>query len=138
MTALPSPQVTADRYRAAVEAGDLAALAELYHPEALLDAHVPNWRFQVQGRDAVAETTGTGLPSPGRFTSFDAEPTTSGDLLVQSEWRKPTDDGETVVRELQRWRLDDGRIVEQVVFCVGVWDPQLQARMADEAPLIRP
>ena len=138
MTAVQTPQVTADRYRAAVEAGDLDALAELYHPEALLDAHVPNWRFQVQGARAVAETTVTGLDRPGRFASFEAEPTASGDLLVQAEWRRQTDDGESVVRELQRWRLDDGRIAEQVLFCAGVWDPQPQAQMADETPLIRP
>jgi ketosteroid isomerase-like protein len=129
----------AERYRAAVEAGDVDALAELYRSAVLLDAHVPNWRFQVQGRDAVAETTGTGLPGPGRFASFDAEPTVAGDLLVRCEWHQEEERGGQVVRELHLWRLDDvGRITEQVVFCSGVWDRQLQARMAAEAPLIRP
>ncbi len=131
--------VIAERYRAAVEAGDLDALAELYHSEVLLDAHVPNWRFQAQGRHTVAETTGTGLPGPGRFASFDVEFTTSGDLLVQFEWRRDEEQGGHVSRELHLWRLDDaGRIAEQVVFCAGIWDQQLQAQMADEAPLIRP
>lgn len=131
--------VIAERYRDAVEARDLDALAELYHPEALLDANVPNWRFQVQGRHAVAETTGTGLPGTGRFTSFDAETTTSGDLLVQFEWRQDEEQGDHLSREVHILRLDDtGRITEQVVFCAGVWDPKLQAQMAVEAPLIRP
>ena len=132
------PSSIAERYRAAVEASDVAALTTLYRPEALLDAHVPNWRFQVQGADAVAETTGAGLPGPGRFTSFDAEPTASGDLLVQFEWRRLGDDSETTVRQLHLLRLDEGRIAEQVLFCAGVWSPQLRARMAAEAPLVRP
>lgn len=127
-----------ERYRKAVEAGDQAALAELYHPEALLDAHVPNWRFQVQGRDAVAART-AGLPRPGRFASFEVEPTASEDVLVQFEWRQHREDGETVTRELHVLRLDpDGRIAEQVLFCAGVWEPELQARMVAEAPLVRP
>ena len=132
-------QALADRYRTAVETGALDALTVLYHPDALLDAHVPNWRFQRQGRQGVAETTGNGLPGPGRFATFDVEPTTSGDLLVQFEWRQDEAEGGHVSRELHVWRLDDqGRIVEQIVFCAGIWDPQLQAQMAEEAPLVRP
>lgn len=127
-----------ETYRKAVETGDQAALAELYAPEALLDAHVPNWRFQVQGREAVAART-AGLPGPGRFASFEAEPTASGDELMQFEWRQGEESGGAVVRELHLLRLDDdGRIAEQVLFCAGVWDPELQARMAAEAPVVRP
>ncbi len=129
----------AERYRAAVEAGDVDALAELYHPDALLDAHVPNWRFQVQGRHEVAQATGTGLPGPGRFASFHVESAGSGDLLVRFEWHQAKDEGGYVSRELHVLRLDDaGRITEQILFCAGVWDPQLQAQMAAEAPLLRP
>lgn len=128
----------AEQYRSAVEAGDLAALAGLYQPDVLFDAHVPNWRFQLQGRDAVAEHTGGALPSPGHFTSFDVTPTTAGDLLVQFEWHGPTDDGGAVVRQLHMLHLDEGRIAAQVMFCAGVWSPQLQQQMASAAPLIRP
>ncbi|MDP8977400.1 MAG: nuclear transport factor 2 family protein [Actinomycetota bacterium] len=124
------------RYRTAVEAGDRQALAALYQPDVLLDANVPNWRFQVQGRKTVAEQA-CALPRPGRFATFYSERTARG-LLVQLEWRQHTADGHTVVRELQAWRLADGRIAEQLIFCAGVWDPQLQARMAAEAPLVRP
>ena len=135
---ITNPQTIAERYRAAVEARDIETLARLYHPEALLDAHVPNWRFQTQGRHAVAETTGTGLPGPGRFASFDVERTASDDVLVQFEWHQDSEHGGQVSRELHLWRLDGEHIVEQVVYCAGIWDRQLQAQMADEAPLIRP
>jgi len=66
---MPASHVIAERYRTAVENGDLDTLAELYHPQALLDAHVPNWRFQLQGRRTVAESAGTALPGPGRFAT---------------------------------------------------------------------
>ena len=137
-TPAPASPTIAERYRAAVEAGDHAALATLYHPEALFDAHVPRWRFQVRGRDAVVAHTGGGLPAPGRFTSFDTEPTASGHLLAQFEWRQDPDHGGAVVRQQHLLRLDDGRIAEQTMFCAGIWGPELQARMAAEAPLIRP
>ena len=134
-----SGQLLAEHYRSAVEARDVDRLAELYHPDVLLDAHVPDWRFQLQGPPAVAEATGTGLPGPGRFVAFDVETTAAADLLLRFEWRQDTDHGGRVSREMHLLHLDDaGRIVEQVVFCAGIWDRELQARMADEAPLIRP
>ena len=135
MSASPS---IAERYRVAVEARDHAQLAELYHPDVLLDAHVPNWRFQVQGREAVVEHTAGGLPGPGRFVTFEAESTASDDLLVQFEWRQDVAGGGPLVRQLHRLRLDAGRIIEQVLFCAGIWNPGLQERMASEAPLIQP
>ncbi len=136
---MPITDTLTDRYRDAVEAGDLAALAELYHPDVLLDAHVPNWRFQVVGRTEVARFTGSGLPAPGRFTTFEVEPTANGDLLVQLQWHQLTDRGPGATsRQLHLLRLDDGRIVEQTLFCAGVWGPGLQERMAAEAPLVRP
>jgi ketosteroid isomerase-like protein len=126
---LTGTRTIAERYRTAVELGDLEALAGLYHPDALLDAHVPNWRFQVQGRHAIVENTGR-LPGPGAFASFTAEPAADGDLLVEFEWRQQPVEGGAVMRELHLWRLDDGRIVEQLLYCAGIWNPDLQERIA--------
>ena len=126
----------ARQYRETVEAGDPLALAELYSSDALLDYHVPGWRFQVQGREAVARQVCV-LPRPGRFTTFDAEPIPGG-LLVQFAWQQDDAAGGAVVRQLQRWRLADGRLAGQLAFCAGVWSRQLQERMALEAPLVRP
>ncbi len=124
------------RYRDGVEAGDPTALAPLFEADVLVDTHVPNWRFQLQGREAAAQRACV-FPRPGRFTAFDTEPTASG-LLVQFEWRQDHPDIEAIVRQIHAWRLDDGRITEQIVFCAGVWDRQLQALMAAKAPLVRP
>ncbi len=119
----------AAQYRSGAEADDPAALAVLFRPDVLVDTHVPNWRFQLEGAEAAARRACV-LPRPGRFTVFDAEPTEQG-LLVQFEWR--THGSQAVVRQLHRWRLDDGRIAEQLVYCAGVWDRALQARIADAA-----
>ncbi len=141
---MSSPTITdhatlAEHYRDAVEREDLATLATLYHPDVLLDAHVPNWRFQVVGRTEVARFTGAALPGPGRFTRFETEPTAGGDLLVQFEWRQQADgDVGVKARQLHLLRIDDGRITQQTLFCAGVWDRDLQARMAAEAPLVQP
>jgi ketosteroid isomerase-like protein len=142
---MPNPTITishqelADRYRDAVERADLTSLATLYHPDVLLDAHVPNWRFQVRGRTEVARFTGTALPAPGHFASFSAEPTADGDLLVQFEWHELTADGTGArARQLHVLRLNDGHVTQQTVFCAGVWSRDLQERMAAEAPLVQP
>lgn len=128
----------AERYRTAVEHTDLDVLRSLYHPDVLLDAHVPNWRFQVTGVTEVARFTGAALPTPGRFAAFTAEPTADGDLVVQFEWRQRTAGGDGArARQLHVLRLAGGRIREQVLFCAGVWDQELQERMAADAPLVR-
>ena len=43
-----------ERFTIAVEGGDFKGHKELYCDDALLDAHVTNWRFQVQGAPATA------------------------------------------------------------------------------------
>ena len=136
---MSNPRELAARYRDAVERADLRTLTGLYHPDVLLDAHVPNWRFQVIGRSEVARFTGNGLPAPGHFERFEAECTADGDLLVQLEWRQDPGDGPGArSRQLHVLRLEGGRIASQTLFCAGVWSPALQQRMAAEAPLVRP
>ncbi len=125
-----------ERYRSGAAAGAPEELVELFHDDALVDSHVPNWRFQIQGREEAAERACV-LPRPGRFTAFTSEPTARG-VLVQFEWRRDTAGYEAIVRQLHAWRLVDGRIAEQLVFCSGVWDRQLQELMAAKAPLLRP
>lgn len=124
------------RYRAAVEDGDVPALVALYRSDALLDAHVPGWRFQVRGPEAIAERTVV-MPRPGRFTDFDARTTEDG-LLVRFQWQQDHDHGGAAVRQLHAFRATSDGIEEQVLFCAGVWSRQLQERIAAEAPLVRP
>ena len=131
---LGPPVELAARYRRAAETGDREALAGIFRSDVLVDTHVPNWRFQLQGRARAAERACV-LPRPGRFTTFETEPTDRG-LQLQFEWRQGA--SEMLVRQLHWWRLVDGQIAEQLVFCAGVWDRRLQASMAAKAPLVRP
>lgn len=96
--------------RESLETRDHDALASAYTDDVLLDAHVPNWRFQVKGRDAVIDLLRHWFPHPGRFT----------------------------VWELQLLRLDDGRSAEQLVYCAGRWDEAHVTDMRRQAPLVKP
>lgn len=132
--------IPTDRFVELVEAGAHEQLVSLYTEDALFDAHVPNWRFQRQGPQAIVQELTSWFGAPGRFSRFDVEPTVSGDLLIELEWRQQEGTAAEIhSREAQRWRLDDaGRIAEQVVYCAGRWDLELIAQMAEEAPLVRP
>lgn len=137
-TPTPTDTLTATFVRA-VSSGHLDELAGLYTDDALFDAHVPNWRFQAAGRDAVLDVLRGWFRAPGRFAEFESEPTAAGDLLVRFEFRERDGTPEEIrTRELQLWRVEEGRISEQIVYCAGRWDGELVARMSAEAPLVRP
>lgn len=141
MSAVPDTSTAlVDTFVRCVEPGKMDALADLYASDVLLDAHVPNWRFQASGREAVVEQMRSWFRAAGRFVELDVEPTAAGDLLVRFEWREHEGSASEIrSRELQVWRLDeDGRIAEQLVFCAGRWDRALVEQMAAEAPLVRP
>lgn len=121
-----------------LEARDYHALDRVYTEDVLFDAHVPHWRFQIQGRDAVVDLLRRWFPNPGRFTLRQQWTTTDGDALVQLEWHEDTPDGEITVRELQLLRLDGDRIAEQLVYCADRWDEAHVADMRRQAPLVKP
>lgn len=128
-----------ERFMARMEQGDFDGLTTLYTDDALFDAHVPNWRFQVRGRGEIAEQMKAWFQLPGRFHDVHEEWTAAGEPLVRFEWREREGSSTQIVsREMQLWRLNDGRIAEQLVFCAGRWDVALVERMAAEAPLVRP
>lgn len=112
-----------ERFTTRVERGQFDLLPELYTDDALFDAHVPNWRFQVRGSAAIAAQLEGWFQLPGRFREVSDEHTRSDDLLVRFEWREREGTATLVVsREMQLWRLT-GALIE---------------RMAADAPLVRP
>lgn len=134
-----SGQRLVERFTSSVERGDSDQLPELYTADAVFDAHVPNWRFQVQGPAAIAEQLKGWFQLPGRFHELQTHATVGGDLLVRFAWCEQEDTEEAITsREMQLWRLAGGQIAEQVVFCAGRWDAHLVSQMTAEAPLRRP
>ena len=120
---------TVDRFLDAIASGE-GVPADLLAPEATLDATVPNWRFEVAGRDAVAR----------QYTAWFA------DLATFEELERFAVDGGEVVTYLLAWleggapyaahhchvlSLDaEGRITRDVFFCGGRWDAAQLAEMA--------
>lgn len=118
--------------------GDRVGLVARYRPDALLDVNVPQWRWQLQGRDAIAEALADELDLPGRrVTRLHAVPTADG-VLVETEARLARDGEQSLWRAQHRFRTAGDEIVEHVVYCTGHWDSATIARQALEAPMVRP
>lgn len=119
-------------------AGDVAQLHPLYHPEVLADIGVPDWRFQVRGREEVLQLLAEEeFERPDRRVhELRTTPTTDG-VIVEAETRW-SDDGQTWVnREAHHLRCRHGLVVEHVVWCTGVVDAAQAAEQLATAPMER-
>jgi hypothetical protein len=97
--------------------------------DARLDATVPNWRFTVEGAEAIRSTYATWFAEPGRFEEIRRLPTPGG---VVVEYLLTWEDAGVphAAHHLHVLTLDDdGRIAEDHVFCGGRWDAALLAEM---------
>lgn len=132
----PRPLATAssssavDRFLDAV-AGGTGIPAEVYAPDATLDATVPNWRFHHHGPGAIAAEYSSWFGHPGRFEELVRRPTAEGEvvsyLLTWVEEGVPH-----AAHHCHLLTLDpDDRIVSDTVFCGGRWPAELLARMAE-------
>lgn len=119
-----------------LESGDFAQLAPAYSPNALLDAHVPNWRFQLEGPERITGQFQSWWPTPGRLTAWGATATDDGFVVQFERWWQEGPD-ELSCRQLHLLRLEAGSVVEQVVYCAGRWGADLRAKMAAASPLVR-
>ena len=124
---------------ARLSALDFDALAELYRPDALLDVSVPQWRYQLQGPEAIRLALAEGLgPLAGntRVTGQRATRTDDG-VVVELEVRFVQDGEERLWREVHVFHTDGTAITEHLNYCTGVWDAATIARQAVEAPMVR-
>ena len=128
-----------ERIAARLTALDFDGLAALYRPDAILDVSVPQWRYQLQGRDAIrealAEEAGY-LTGGARVTGQRATPTEGG-VVVELEVRFVQEGEERQWREVHLFRTDGTAITEHVNYCTGIWDAATIARQAVEAPMVR-
>lgn len=129
----------ADKLRAVVEsAGSAAAVAELYAPDALLDANVPTWRFQRKGLDEIvaqfADWYGEAPADVEEISEWEAD----WGSVVQYVERGMYDGRPAVSRTLNLLFADDGKVVRHVYYCTGPWDADTEARQKIEAPMYEP
>lgn len=110
---------------------------DVFAGDVFADVNVPEWRFQMQGVDAVVAWMAAELPSGSRVPSWRSDPTSSG-VIVEVDQRYDVDGAEHLSRNLDRLDVRGGKIAEWTMFCTGDWSPATQERQAREAPMIRP
>ena len=136
MTTTTTKNLT-DRIEEALKGLDLESVRDLYHPDVILDVHVPNWRFQLKGPDALLGwwyEQIAHMPNP-RAVWTRATPTGRG-AVVEWEIRIGDPQNEGLCREVDIFHTDGNLITEHVIWCTGMWDPATIARQQAEAPMI--
>lgn len=117
-----------DRFLAAVESGEIAG-CPAWSESAVLDATVPNWRFQVTGADAIRTEYARWFADPGSFEQLRRLPTEDGEVLEYTlTW---TEDGVPhAAHHVHVLTIDAGLIVADTVLCGVRWPASLLAEMA--------
>jgi hypothetical protein len=94
----------------------------------VLDATVPNWRFQVNGAAPVRETLAGWYADPGHFEEVRRLPMGDGELV---EFTLTWEEGGVphACHQAHHLELRDGRIVRDSVWCGGRWPASLLAEM---------
>jgi ketosteroid isomerase-like protein len=127
-----------DRLVAAMRDADWNAITATYAPDVLLDMNLPTWRFQLQGRDAVAEyfVEQTGELTELRTTQHMVYMTDNG-VIIEEEMRFDGDGGEYLWRAVDIFVIDGDAVTEHRQYCTGCWPPDQIARQTVEAPMVR-
>ena len=132
-------QTLAERVEPCYQEADWDALARCYAPDVILDVHVPSWRFQLQGRPAIAEfVRHEVLSHAGRRVTAARAWYGEDHAALQVEVRFDDGGEEQLWREVHLLRTDGAAIAEHSVSCTGIWDAATIARQAVEAPMVRP
>jgi hypothetical protein len=115
-----------DRLLAGIEAGSIPD--GIFSDDAVLDATVPNWRFSVNGGDAVRHTLGRWYADPGRFESIRRSPLPDGELveftLTWEEQGVPH-----ACHQAHILKVVGGHVATDTAFCGGRWPAGLLAEM---------
>ena len=125
----------AARLRRSLESGEVDRLAQLYAPDALLDANLPSWRVQRQGTGAIVKQFEEWYPEPPRYVEWRERPAPWGAVVECAELHGDGAD-ETYFRSVCLLLMDGERIGEHIVYCTGAWDPATRKRHAREAPMV--
>lgn len=94
---------------------------------------VPEWRFQMQGSDAISPWLNQAQPGGCTVASWRADATEHG-AIVEIEQHL----GEEISRNIHRLDVRGGKIVEWTMYCTGNWSAETQETHRREAPMIRP
>ena len=120
-----------DQFLAALTSAEIADCTA-WSEDAVLDATVPNWRFQVTGADAIQAEYAKWFADPGEFEQLRRRPTEDGEVVEYTlTW---TEDGVAhAAHHMHLLTVDAGLIVADTVLCGGRWPQSLLAEMAASA-----
>ncbi len=123
-----------EELRRCLESGDWDQLADVYAPDAMLDANVPQWRFQRKGVDEIVAQHRDWYPGPVRLVDWVPTATEFGAVVEQADWVGDGAD-EVYSRSVHVLHVEGDRIVRHVMYCTGRWDRATFERQALEAPM---
>lgn len=127
-----------DKLVNAMGSADWEAIAETYAPDVLLDMNLPTWRFQLQGRDTVAQYLVAQTKGLTNLHTTQQRVLRTGEgVVIEEEMRFDGADGECLWRAVDIFRIDGDTVVEHSQYCTGCWTPDQVARQIDEAPMVR-
>ncbi|MDQ1521670.1 MAG: hypothetical protein QOI55_2743 [Actinomycetota bacterium] len=116
-----------DRFLDAVETGTIPT-CDAWEPDAVVDATVPNWRFDIRGVDAIRAEYTRWFGHPARFEQLRREPLAAGELVEYFlTWEE--DGVPYAAHHVHILEVADGRIVADTVMCGGRWPASLLAEM---------
>jgi hypothetical protein len=115
-----------DRFLAGIEAGSIPV--GIFSDDAILDATVPNWRFSVNGGEAVRHELGRWYADPGRFESLRRTPLPDGELVEFTlAWEEQG--GPHACHQAHILKVAQGQVAGDTAFCGGRWPAALLAEM---------
>ncbi len=109
---------------------------DIYAPGAVLDATVPNWRFEAHGPAAISGQLSGWYAEPGRLSEVTRSPLPGGEVVRYTlGW---TENGNPMAsHQVHLFGVSDGAITRQEVWCGGRWEASLQAEIEDELQSVR-
>jgi hypothetical protein len=114
------------RFVAGIRAG--AVPADLYAPDAVLDATVPGWRFRTHGADAIVHEYQRWFGLPSRFEELERH-SLPGVELVRYLHSFDEDGERKAAHHVHLLTVIDDRITNDTVFCGGRWGAEALAQM---------
>ena len=103
---------------------------DVWGPDAMLDATVPNWRLHVTGPEAIRAEYARWFADPGHFHDLRRHPTDDGAGEVVEYTLSWQENGVPhAAHHMHLLTVRDDRIVADTVFCGGRWPASLLAEM---------
>ena len=117
-----------ERYLAAIEGAAMSG-CDAFSPQMVLDATVPNWRYQVEGGTAVKDELSRWYADTGTFEELRRTPLPTGEL-VEFTLRWAEGGVPHAVHQAHVIEVTEGLITRDQVWCGGRWPATLLAEMA--------